>query len=79
MPEVEGKWTYRVSMTSTIKEGYRVGDASVSYADIEGLPGDMPSTEIKKRLYALVKDGEAVAEQLNSDRTQAHALMQKEQ
>lgn len=73
MPEVEGKWTYRIAMSSTIKEGYRVGDASVSFAEIEGLSGEPPRQEIKKRLYQLVKDGEKVAERLNNEKATAPA------
>lgn len=76
MPEVEGKWSYRVALTSTVKEGYRVGDASVTFTELEGLSGATPGQEIKERLYQLVKDGEMVAERLNNDKTHATAESQ---
>ena len=70
---VEGKWNYRIALGSTVKEGYRVGDASVTFTELEGFSGEPPREEIQKRLYQLVKDGEKVAEQLNADKAAATA------
>lgn len=73
MDESVGKWSYRLAISSTMKEGYRVGDASVSFTDFEGNSSPLPRKEIKNRLYQLVKDGEMVAERLNNEKATATA------
>lgn len=69
--ESHGKWSSHISLTSTVKEGYRVGGASVTYTDLDGLSGDMPRHEIRKRLYELVKDGERIADKLNNEKPES--------
>lgn len=71
MDEPVGKWSQRLAISSTVKEGYRVGDASVSFTDFEGNTSPLPRKEIKNRLYQLVKDGEKVAERLNEEKAAA--------
>jgi hypothetical protein len=58
-------WRERLNLTSTIKDGYRVGDATVEFSDIAGLDGDAPREERRKRLRELIEDGEQVAAALN--------------
>lgn len=73
MDEPVGKWSQRLAISSTVKEGYRVGDASVSFTDFEGNTSPLPRKEIRNRLYQLVKDGEKVAERLNEEKATATA------
>lgn len=63
-----GTFRYRVQLTSTIKEGWRVGDATVEFT--ESVPGstDAPGKEIARRLKQIIEEGEAEAAQMNQQK-----------
>lgn len=75
-----GTWRYRLNMTSTVKDGYRVGDATVEFT--ESAPSttdyDDMSKEFKERLIQIIEDGEQVAAQLNTTRHQTIATQKLE-
>lgn len=74
MPEVDeqaiGTYRYRINLTSTVKDGYRVGDATVEFHELATFDGSQPREEIRRRLKDLIEDGQAVAEQLNRQNQQ---------
>jgi hypothetical protein len=72
MHDAIGQWRERISLTSTVKEGFRVGDATVEFTETATLGGDPPREERRARLKALIEDGERVAAQLNHDRNDAN-------
>lgn len=76
MTEAIGTWRERVTLTSTVKEGFRVGDVTVEFTETASVGGTQPREERKARLRALIEDGQKVAAQMNSDREQASALKQ---
>lgn len=66
MPQVaQGTYRVRLALTSTVKDGYRVGDATVEFTELDTFDGDMPREEIRRRLKELIEDGQMVAAQLN--------------
>lgn len=68
----QGTFRYRIALTSTVKDGYRVGDATVEFNELDTFNGDVPREEIRNRLKQLIKDGETVAAELNRDREDAN-------
>lgn len=59
-----GTWRERITLTSTVKEGFRVGEVAVEFT--ETIPGGAPPREERKaRLKQLIEDGNEVAEQMN--------------
>ena len=61
-------WTERVNLDSTVKDGYRVKEATVTVANAKG--DDATREERRRRLAELIEDGQAVADQMNSQRDQ---------
>ena len=81
MSEPIGTWRYRLSLSTTVKEGYRVGDVTVEFTESEPGTGtkeerEALSHEFQIRLLERIKDGARVAAQMNSDKAQANALKQ---
>ena len=65
MPEAIGTWRERVTLTSTVKDGFRVGEVTVEFT--ESIPGSgaQPREERMARLKQLIIDGEEVAAAMN--------------
>jgi hypothetical protein len=61
-------WTERVNLDSTVKDGYRVKEATVTVANAKG--DDATREERRRRLAELIQDGQAVADAMNSQRDQ---------
>ena len=74
MQQAIGQWRERISLTSTVKEGFRVGDATVEFTETASVGGEALREERRQRLIELIQDGEQVAAQLNHDKQQALAL-----
>lgn len=70
MPEAVGVFRYRINLTTTVKDGYRVGDATVEFT--EAVPGSTkyPEGEIYRRLRELIADGECAANDANRTKDQ---------
>lgn len=64
----EPLWTERVNLDSTVKDGYRVKEATVTVANAKG--DDATREERRRRLAELIEDGQAVADQMNNQRDQ---------
>lgn len=61
-------WTERTLLTSTVKDGFRVGEATLSCTYEEGnAPSDQ---EIRDRLSRVLQNGQEVATQKNHDKQQ---------
>lgn len=61
-------WTERVNLDSTVKDGYRVKECTVT---VQNAGGDEQTREERRRRIAeAIEDGQAVADQLNSQREQ---------
>ena len=61
-------WTERVNLDSTVKDGYRVKEATVTVANAKG--DDATREERRRRLAELIEDGQAVADAMNNQRDQ---------
>lgn len=71
MSEAIGTFRYRVNLTTTVKEGYRVADATIEFTG--SMPGgEAPINEMRKRLRQLIQMGEAEAELANHEREDAN-------
>lgn len=74
-----GQWRERIGLTHTIKDGWRVGDATIEFTETATIGGEIDREERRKRLREMIEDGEIVAAQLNSDRAKANAMKAQEQ
>lgn len=61
-------WSERVLLDSTVKDGFRVKEATVTVANAKG--DDATREERRRRLAELIEDGQAVADQMNNQRDQ---------
>lgn len=68
-----GTYRYRVNITRTAKDGFRVGDATIEFVETGTIGGERNRQEFREQLRNLIEDGEIVAIQMNHDRAQAHA------
>lgn len=66
-----GTYRYRLNLTSTVKDGYRVGDATIEFSEIATFGGERDREEFRRRLNELIEDGQVVAEQMNRERDDA--------
>lgn len=69
-----GTYRYRLNLDTTVRDGYRVGDATIEFSEIATFGGERDREEFRRRLNELIEDGQVVAEQMNHDRAQANAL-----
>jgi hypothetical protein len=61
-------WTDRVNLDSTIKDGYRVKEVTVS---VQYSEGERPTREERrKRLMEAIADGQIAADRMNHERAQ---------
>jgi len=60
-----GQWRERFGLTHTIKDGFRVGDATIEFTETATLGGQIDRAERRQRLREMIEDGEIVAAQLN--------------
>lgn len=65
MQSAVGQWRGRVSLTSTVKEGFRVGEAALEFTETVSVDGERNREEFKRRLKELIEDGQDVATQMN--------------
>lgn len=61
-------YTERLNLDSTIKDGWRPKEATVTVANAKG--DEATREERRRRLAELIEDGQAVADQMNSQRDQ---------
>jgi len=61
-------WTERIAIDSTVKDGYRVKECTVT---VQNTGGDEQTREERRRRIAeAIEDGQAVADAMNSQRDQ---------
>lgn len=70
-----GQWRERIQLTSTVKDGFRVGDATIEFTETATLGGQVDREERRKRLREMIEDGEIVAAQLNKQNALAKATI----
>lgn len=74
MSQAIGQWRERIQLTSTVKDGFRVGDATIEFTETATSGGQIDRAERRQRLREMIEDGEMVAAQLNSEREQIQRL-----
>lgn len=65
MSKALGQWRERISLTHTIKDGWRVGDATIEFTESATIGGEIDREERRKRLRDMIEDGEMVAAELD--------------
>ena len=65
MSEAVGSWRERITLTSTVKDGFRVGEVTVEFTETASIGGAMPREERRARIRQAIEDGQQVAEQMN--------------
>lgn len=70
-----GQWRGRFSLTHTIKDGWRVGDATIEFTETATLGGQVDREERRRRLREMIEDGEIVAAEMNKRNALAKATI----
>lgn len=75
MSQAIGQWRERFGLTHTIKDGFRVGDATIEFTETATLGGQIDRAERRQRLREMIEDGEIVAAEINKRNALAKATI----